>query len=391
MNDLFQWIRHKSRLIVTVAGVVGLGVEAGINWETVSSKGLELISLVTHGSERPEHHHEAHKILATSPQVKPITLTQQYVCQIHSQRHIKVRALEMGYLEAIPVKEGQQVKEGDLLFKVRPILYQSKLDAETAEAQLAQLEYNFTKKLFDDKVVSQNEVALLEAKLAKAQAKVKLAAAELDFATVKAPFDGIVDRLQLQQGSLVQEGEVLTTLSDNSVMWVYFNVPEAQYLEYMNSQRQNKDELQIELVLADHSKFPHVGKIGAVEADFNNQTGNIKFRADFPNPEHLLRHGQTGTIVISRVQKDAVVIPQRAVFEVLAKQYVYVVDEDDVAHQREIVVQDELEDIYVLKSGVGIDEKIILEGIRQVRDGDKVEYEDRHAEEVAANLKFHAE
>ena len=391
MNDLFQWIRHKSRLIVTVAGVVGLGVEAGINWETVSSKGLELISLVTHDSERPEHHHEAHKILATSPQVKPITLTQQYVCQIHSQRHIKVRALEMGYLEAIPVKEGQQVKEGDLLFKVRPILYQSKLDAETAEAQLAQLEYNFTKKLFDDKVVSQNEVALLEAKLAKAQAKVKLAAAELDFATVKAPFDGIVDRLQLQQGSLVQEGEVLTTLSDNSVMWVYFNVPEAQYLEYMNSQRQNKDELQIELVLADHSKFPHVGKIGAVEADFNNQTGNIKFRADFPNPEHLLRHGQTGTIVISRVQKDAVVIPQRAVFEVLAKQYVYVVDEDDVAHQREIVVQDELEDIYVLKSGVGIDEKIILEGIRQVRDGDKVEYEDRHAEEVAANLKFHAE
>ena len=391
MNDLFQWIRHKSRLIVTVAGVVGLGVEAGINWETVSSKGLELISLVTHGSERPEHHHEAHKILATSPQVKPITLTQQYVCQIHSQRHIKVRALEMGYLEAIPVKEGQQVKEGDLLFKVRPILYQSKLDAETAEAQLAQLEYNFTKKLFDDKVVSQNEVALLEAKLAKAQAKVKLAAAELDFATVKAPFDGIVDRLQLQQGSLVQEGEVLTTLSDNSVMWVYFNVPEAQYLEYMNSQRQNKDELQIELVLADHSKFQHIGKIGAVEADFNNQTGNIKFRADFPNPEHLLRHGQTGTIVISRVQKDAVVIPQRAVFEVLAKQYVYVVDEDDVAHQREIVVQDELEDIYVLKSGVGIDEKIILEGIRQVRDGDKVEYEDRHAEEVAANLKFHAE
>ncbi len=391
MSDLLQLIRHKFRLIVALAGVVGLGVEAGINWEMVSSKGLELVSYVMNGSQRPEHHHEAHKILATSPQSKSITLTQQYVCQIHSQRHIKVRALEMGYLEAIPVKEGQRVNEGDLLFKVRPILYQSKLDAESAEARLAQLEFNFTKKLFDDKVVSENEVALLQAKLAKAQAKVQLAAAELDFATVKAPFDGIVDRLQLQQGSLVQEGEVLTTLSDNSVMWVYFNVPEAQYLEYMNSQRQHKHELQIELVLADHTKFPQVGKIGAIEADFNNQTGNIKFRADFPNPDHLLRHGQTGTIVISRVQEDAIVIPQRAVFEVLAKQYVYVVDEDDVAHQREIVVQDELEDIYVLKSGVGVSEKIILEGIRQVRDGDKVEYEDRQADEVAQNLKFHAE
>ena len=105
-----------------------------------------------------EEHHEAHKIVATSPQSKAVTLTQQYVCQIHSQRHIKVRALEMGYLEAIPVKEGQQVKEGDLLFKVRPILYQAKLDAEKAEAKLAQLEFNYTKKLFEDKVVSQNEV-----------------------------------------------------------------------------------------------------------------------------------------------------------------------------------------------------------------------------------------
>ena len=82
-------------------------------------------------------------------------------------------------------------------------------------------------------MVSQNEVTLLEAKLAKAQAKAELAEAELNFATVKAPFDGIVDRLHQQQGSLVKEGEILTTLSDNSVMWVYFNVPEARYLEYM--------------------------------------------------------------------------------------------------------------------------------------------------------------
>lgn len=339
----------------------------------------------------PEHHHEAHKILATNPQSKPVTLVQQYVCQIRSQRHIEVRALEMGYLEVIPVKEGQSVKQDDLLFTVKPILYKSKLDAENAEAQLAQLEYDYTKKLFEDKVVSKQEVALLAAKLAKAQAKAQLAAAELDFATVKAPFDGIIDRLQLMQGSLVQEGEVLTTLSDNSVMWVYFNVPEARYLEYMNELRQHKDELQIELVLADHSKFNQIGKIGAIEADFNNKTGNIKFRADFPNPDRLLRHGQTGTILVSRVQNDAIVIPQRAVFEVLAKRYVYVVDKDDVAHQREIEVQDELEDVYVLKSGVGVDEKIVLEGIRQVRDGDKVEYEDRDAQKVAENYKNHAE
>lgn len=349
------------------------------------------LSLPACNTHREEHHHEAHKITATNPEAKSVTITQQYVCQIHSQRHIKVRALEMGYLEAIPLKEGQHVKEGDLMFNVKPILYQAKLDGENAEARLAQLEYNYTKKLFEDKVVSQNEVLLLEAKLAKAQAKAKLAAAELDFATVKAPFDGIIDRLHQQQGSLVQEGEILTTLSDNSVMWVYFNMPEARYLEYMADVNQQKGELQIELMLANGSKFPQVGKIGAIEADFNNQTGNIAFRADFPNPDRLLRHGQTGTVLINRVQNDALVIPQRATFEILSKQYVYVVDKDDVAHQREIVVQNELEDIYVIKSGLGVEDKIVLEGVRQVRDGEKVEYEDRQPQEVAQNLKYHAE
>jgi membrane fusion protein (multidrug efflux system) len=343
------------------------------------------------GMHKEEHHAEAHKILATAPQSKTVTLTQQYVCQIHSQRHIKVRALERGYLEAVKVREGQVVKEGDLMFNVIPVLYQARLEAESAENRLAQLEYNYTKKLFEDKVVSENEVALLMAKLKKTEAKVKQAQAELNFATVKAPFDGIVDRLHHQQGSLVEEGEILTTLSDNSVMWVYFNVPEARYLEYMADVTQRKDDLQIELVLANGNTFQQVGKIGAIEADFNNETGNIPFRADFPNPDRLLRHGQTGNVLIRRVQNDAIVIPQRATFEVLAKRYVYVVDKDHVAHQREIIVQNELEDQFVVKQGVGVEDTIVLEGIRQVRDGDKVEYEDRKAEAVAANLKYHAE
>ena len=116
-----------------------------------------------------EEHVEAHKITATNPESKALTLIQQYVCQIHSQRHIEVRALERGYLEAITIKEGQKVKKGDVLFKVIPILYQKKLDAEMAEAKLAQLEYNYTKKLYEEKVVSQNEVHLLKAKLAQGQ------------------------------------------------------------------------------------------------------------------------------------------------------------------------------------------------------------------------------
>jgi membrane fusion protein (multidrug efflux system) len=190
---------------------------------------LALISLslpACHKLDQPDL--EQQRIVVTSPMVKDVIITQPYVCQIHSQRHIKVRALQGGYLEEIPLEEGQEVKKGQLMFKVIPVLYKAKLDAELAEAKLAELELKNTERLFNDKVVSQNEVALFQAKLAKAQAKMKLAEAELNFTNVKAPFDGIIDRQHEQHGSLIKERDMLTTLSDNSVMWVYFNVPEAR-------------------------------------------------------------------------------------------------------------------------------------------------------------------
>jgi membrane fusion protein (multidrug efflux system) len=168
-------------------------------------------------------------------------------------------------------------------------------------------------------------------------------------------------------------------------------VPEARYFEYMADLKQKKGGMKIELMLANGEKFDQPGKIGAIEADFNNETGNIPFRVDFPNPERLLRHGQTGTVLIHRVVNDALVIPQRATFENLAKRYVYVLDKDDVAHQREIVVANELEDVFVIKQGLDVNDRIVLEGTRQVRDGEKVECEDRRPEEVVAQLKYPAE
>lgn len=352
-----------------------------------------LLALSQSGCHTHEAHAEPaehHKVVVTHPKVMEVDITQQYVCQIHSQRHIKVRALESGYLEEIPVKEGQAVKQGQVMFTVIPVLYKAKLDAELAEVQLAQRELDNTNRLLKDKVVSPNEQVLYTAKLAKAEAKAKLAEAELNFTKVRAPFDGIIDRLYEQHGSLVKEGDELTTLSDNSVMWVYFNVPEARYLEYMAATGQDKDA-RIDLILANGKKFPQHGKIGAIEARFNNETGNIPFRADFPNPDRLLRHGMTGNVQIHRPLRDAVVIPQRATFDILAKRYVFVVDKDDVVHQREIVVQHELDDVFVIQSGVGVNDKIVYEGVRQVRDGETVEFELRSPDEILGHQKNHAE
>lgn len=331
------------------------------------------------------------RVVTTSALVRDVTITQQYVCQIHAQRHINVCALEVGYLEKIKIREGQSVKEGDLLFQVLPTLYKARFDVEAAEVRVASLEYNNTERLFKEKVVSQNELSLQQAKLAKAQAKASLAESELKFTEVRAPFDGIVDRQRQQQGSLVKEGEVLTTLSDNSLMWVYFNVPEARYLQYVQEAAGDKESNSVGLLLANGMKFREQGKITAIVAKFDNETGNIPFRADFPNPGRLLRHGQTGNVLLSKKLKGATVIPQRATFENLDKRYVLVVGKDGVVRQREVKILHELEDIFVVMPEAVAGERFVLEGIFQVHDGDKAECDQRDPAEVMAHLKNTAE
>lgn len=361
---------------------------------SLSGCGLQAKGESQADSHEESGHHE-HKLVVTSAAKKTVISTQQYVCQIHSCQHIEVRALEGGYLDEIHVKEGQAVKKGALMFKILPTLYQAKLDTEVAEAKRIELEYNNATGLTQKGIVSSQQLALKQTELAKAQARVKLAQAELNFTDVTAPFDGIVDRQRHQRGSLIEEGDVLTTFSDNSQMWVYFNVPEARYLEYKaeldNRNGGHAHELQIELMLANGKIFSQPGKIGAIEADFNNTTGNIAFRADFPNPDGLLRNGQTGTVLIHRSLPDVVVIPQRATYEILAKRYVYVVDDDNVVHQRDITLQSVQDDIFVIQDGLKEGDKIVLEGIRQVRDGDTVEFEYLAPEEVLGQLKYHAE
>lgn len=393
---------------------------------------LALPACHQHDEDAEEHGHN--KIVVTSPQVRDVELTQQYVCQIHAWRHIEVCALDNGYLKEIAIKEGQTVEKGEVMFRILPILYKTELDTELAELQFAKVEYENSKRLADEKVISLRELALFHAKLLRAQAKAKVAEAKLSFTNVEAPFSGIVDKQRKQLGSLIKEGEILTTLSDNSLMWVYFNVPERNYLTYKraaervsgptprdskvpegnNPAHKNREEKsegpeklklldsRIELKLADGSKFDYdAGDTVTVEAKFNNETGTVFFRADFPNPDGLLRHGMTGNIVIRQRLRDALVIPQRATFEILDRRYVYVINsEDGLVRQREITIQHELDDVYVLKPqtsrngvkiGLSVDDKFIFEGVRQVHDGDRVEFEFRPPAQILKDQRFPAE
>ncbi len=345
--------------------------------------------LVGCGSKKEQKEEEL-KFIVTSPYKTDTSVTREYVCQIHAIQHIEIRALEKGYLQKIYVDEGQFVKKGQLMFKIMPMIYDAEKQKAQAETDFAQIEYENTKLLSDKNVVSPNELALAKAKLNKAKAELLLAQTHLQFTDIKAPFDGIMDHFQVRLGSLINEGDLLTTLSDNSEMWVYFNVPESEYLNYKAHATQ-ENLLKVNLLMANNQMFKHSGIVEAIEADFNNETGNIAFRATFPNPEKLLRHGETGNVEMPIQMKNAILIPQKATFEILEKKYVFVVDKEHVVHSREITIASEMPDLYVVKSGINENDKIMLEGIRKVKDNDKIEFTYEDPKMVFPNLKVYVE
>ncbi|MCG8326759.1 MAG: efflux RND transporter periplasmic adaptor subunit [Chitinophagales bacterium] len=365
---------------------------------------------VTHDESHKDAHSESHNsghhtgVLEISSPIKKDTLYyDEYVCQILAHQHIELKALEGGYLQKILVDEGQVVKKGQLLFEIQPIIYQAeiqKAQAEVAQAQAerekARIEVKNLKALVDSNIVSVNELALAEAEMHKAEAHVdnaraelKLMEAHLQFTKIRAPFGGIIGRFEdMRLGSLIEEGEELTTLTDNSDMWVYFNVPEAVYLDYV----QYPSEVSaLELQLANKQIFDHKGEITAVEAVFDNTTGTLPFRATFKNPKRLLRHGQTGNVLWPNELRNLMFIPQKATYEVLEKRYVFVVDEDGKVTSREIKIAAELDNVYAISEGLSMEDNFLIEGLRKVKNGDKVEFEYKDPEDIFNNLELHAE
>ncbi len=339
-----------------------------------------------------KHEKEAEtKFLVTSPMQMDTLFFHEYASQIHSISHIELRSQERGYLQNIYVDEGQSIKKGQLMFQIMPLIYQAEMHKSEAEAHFAEIEYQNTKTLADSNIVSQNELALAKAKLDKAKAELELSQAHLGFTDIRAPFDGMMGRFNdVRLGSLIDEGELLTTLSDNSKMWVYFNVPESEYLDYATKAKDNKQH--VKLQMANNQIFDQEGIVETIEADFNNETGNIAFRATFLNPKGILRHGETGNILMPVSIKNALIIPQKSTFDILDKKFVFVIDENNVVNTRQITVGEELPHLYIVTEGVTVKDKILLEGLRKVKNNEKIHYDFVNPQVVLSELdNLHAE
>jgi membrane fusion protein (multidrug efflux system) len=206
---------------------------------------------------------------------------------------------------------------------------------------------------------------LNEARVLKEQALL-----HVEFSKIKAPFDGIINRISNKKGSLVNEGALLTSISNNESVFTYFNVSEIDYLDYIQSS--NKSNY-VTLVLANNTIYPFKGIIETTETEFDKTTGNIAFRAKFANPEKLLKEGGTGKILVKKNYNNAILVPQKSSYEVQGNIYVYVVDANNKVSSRKINPIIRSNNVYVLNEGFGKMDRIIYEGIQAVKNDEIVE------------------
>jgi len=318
--------------------------------------------------------------------VRDTTIQTEYVSDIHAIENVEIRARVSGFLNKVFVDEGQEVYKGQPLFLLNDEEYKAELakskaflNKAIAEAKAAALEVDKVKMLVEKKVISKTELEVAEAKLVAANSKIEEARSavsnasiRLSYAYIKAPFKGVIDRIPLKVGSLINEGTLLTTISNTKNVYAYFNVSESEYLHYIKSKLNSSlnNNINVQMILADGSTYEHLGKIETMDGEFEPNTGSIAFRAKFPNPNKILKHGSTGKIKVSTLIKNALIIPQKSVFEVQDKNYVYVVDTNNKVSVRSFIPERRISNFYIIKSGLTAGEKVIFEGIQNIKDGD---------------------
>lgn len=309
-------------------------------------------------------------------------LQKEYVTQIQAIRNVEIRSKVNGYLDRVLVDEGQEVSAGQVLFLLNSEPYRVALEkalaavkSAEAEALSARVEVQRVKVLVEKNVISKTEQQLAEAKLDVALSKIRQAKAEeadarlhLKYTEIRSPFSGVIDRLPLKLGSLVEEGTLLTTIADVSSVFAYFNLSEAEYLQFMRKRQQDSTGL-LELKLADGSQFPVRGKIETMEGQIDAATGSIAFRARFANAGKLLRHGATGRVISTAAVKDALMVPQKSVFEIQDRNYVYIVDANGKVKMKSFEVSARVGTYYLVAEGLKPGDRIVYEGVQRVKDG----------------------
>lgn len=316
-------------------------------------------------------------------------LKTSYPATIKGMQDIEIRPKVSGYLTKLLVDEGATVRKGQPLFLIDSEQYQAAVNSAKAQVRVCQaniatqkLTVENKQALFDQKIISsydlqmaKNTLESYEAQLAAAQASLQSAQDNLRWCTVTSPSDGVVGMIPYRVGSLVSasSAQPLTTVSNISQMYVYFSMTEKQLLVLTREQGGLSAAISkmpaVSLVLSDGTEYSQSGVVSTVSGVIDSNTGSVQMRATFDNAGHVLRSGGTGSILIPIHQKDAIMIPQKATYEIQNKKFVYVVGTDNKVQSREIevLVQNDGQN-YVVSNGLKVGERIVIDGVNRLKN-----------------------
>lgn len=325
-----------------------------------------------------------------SAQTKDASMQTTYPATIKGVQDVEIRPKASGFITRVCVKEGQSVGVGQLLFVIDNETYQAavrqaqaSVNTATAQCNTAKLTYENNQKLFEQNVIGQYELESAKNAYASAQAQLSLAKAtlasakeQLSFCFVKSPAAGVIASLPYKVGAMVSASSVpaLTTVSNISSMEVYFSMTEKDMLELSKTAGGTQAAINaippVKLQLADGTVYGHEGKVTKASGVIDASTGSVQFIAHFPNPERLLKSGGSGSIVISKNDNSAIIIPQSCVSEVQDKKFVYVLGKDNKVKYTEITVDPQTDGLnFIVRSGLKPGDKYVTNGITKLSDG----------------------
>ena len=325
-----------------------------------------------------------------SAQTKDASMQTTYPATIKGVQDVEIRPKASGFITRVCVKEGQAVGVGQLLFVIDNETYQAavrqaqaSVNTATAQCNTAKLTYENNQKLFEQNVIGQYELESAKNAYASAQAQLSLAKAtlasakeQLSFCFVKSPAAGVIASLPYKVGAMVSASSVpaLTTVSNISSMEVYFSMTEKDMLELSKTAGGTQAAINaippVKLQLADGTVYGHEGKVTKASGVIDASTGSVQLIAHFPNPERLLKSGGSGSIVISKNDNSAIIIPQSCVSEVQDQKFVYVLGKDNKVKYTEITVDPQTDGLnFIVRSGLKPGDKYVTNGITKLSDG----------------------
>jgi len=308
-----------------------------------------------------------------------VTVYKMFPVQIQSENDIEIYPRATGYIRRFFVKEGDNVTKGSPILQIDTAEYRQTVNATKAAYDNAQLEVIKLKPLVEKDIISPLQLQTAESSAQAALAAYENAKIQLSYTLVRSPVAGVIGRITMREGSLLTAGisTPITTVASTGNVFAYFSFDEKLLLQLADNSRTTLKQIAAklppaELLLANGQIYEHKGKIELGSSLIDPTTGSLQMKAIFPNPDAVLHSGSTGSLRIPSIYKNAIVIPQKATYDIQDKKFVFTVDADQIVHATNVKVLNNTSDSFIIDWGLNEGDRIVLDGVGKVRDGDKI-------------------